>query len=123
MYSHWKHSEISMRRISVPQSMIDWYRNKDGHWYSIASFYYGEDNVRDNNGYFETHNQNFVRDDILKQIGMTYDELRTKDGFLKALRAVKEQGITYNDVKVTPYAALFNDKAAEQMAEQFGASY
>lgn len=46
-----------------------------------------------------------------------------KDGFLKALRAVKEQGITYNDVKVTPYAALFNDKAAEQMAEQFGASY
>lgn len=109
--------------LVVPQSMIDWYRNKDGHWYSIASFYYGEDNVRDNNGYFETHNQNFVRDDILKQIGMTYDELRTKDGFLKALRAVKEQGIIYNDVKVTPYAALFNDKAAEQMAEQFGASY
>lgn len=73
--------KISMPDLVVPQSMIDWYRNKDGHWYSIASFYYGEDgNVRDdNNGCFrKPTNWNFVRDDILKQIGMTYDELRTK---------------------------------------------
>lgn len=109
--------------LAVPQSMIDWYTNKDGHWYSIASFYYGDDNIKDNNGYYETHNQNFVRDDILKQIGMTYDDLHTKEGFLNALRAVKKQNITYNDVAVIPYAGLFNDKAAEQMAEQLGASY
>ena len=57
--------------LEVPQSMIDWYTAPDGHWYSIASFYYGDDNIAQNNGYYETHNQNFVRDDILKEIGMT----------------------------------------------------
>ena len=89
--------------LNMPQSMIDWYTAEDGHWYSIASYYYGEDNVAENNGYFETHNQNYVRDDILKQIGMDYDDLRTKQGFLAALRAVKEQNIQYNGQSVTPY--------------------
>ena len=109
--------------LVVPQSMIDWYTNKDGNWYSIASYYYGNDNIKDNNGYFETHNQNYVRDDILKQIGMTMDDLRTKEGFLNALRAVKSKGIEYNGVKVTPYMVLFADKAAEQVTEQLGGTY
>ncbi|MDY2654024.1 MAG: extracellular solute-binding protein [Eisenbergiella porci] len=108
--------------LVIPQSMIDWYTNKDGHWYSIASYYYGDDNIADNKGYYETHNQNYVRDDILKQIGMDYDDLRTKEGFLNALRAVKEQNIEYNGQKVVPYMVLFADKAAEQVAQQLGAS-
>ena len=108
--------------LSVPQSMIDWYTAKDGHWYSIASFYYGDDNIRDNNGYFETHNQNYAREDILQQIGMTYDDLTTKEGFLNALRAVKEQNIQYNGQTVVPYMVLFADKADTQVAQQLGAS-
>lgn len=108
--------------LAVPQSMIDWYTNKDGNWYSIASYYYGDDNIKDNNGFFETHNQNYVRDDILKQIGMTYDDLRTKEGFLNALRAVKEQNIQYNGQTVVPYMVLFADKADIQVAQQLGAS-
>lgn len=108
--------------LVVPQSMIDWYTAEDGHWYSIASFYYGDDNIAENNGYFETHNQNYVRDDILKQIGMDYDDLRTKEGFLNALRAVKEQNIQYNGQKVVPYMVLFADKADIQVAQQLGAS-
>ena len=108
--------------LAVPQSMIDWYTNKDGNWYSIASYYYGDDNIKDNKGFFETHNQNYVRDDILKQIGMTYDDLRTKEGFLNALRAVKEQNIQYNGQPVVPYMVLFADKADIQVAQQLGAS-
>lgn len=108
--------------LEVPQSMIDWYSAPDGHWYSIASFYYGDDNIAQNNGYYETHNQNFVRDDILKEIGMTYDDLRTKEGFLNALRAVKEKNIQYNGQPVVPYMVLFADKADIQVAQQFGAS-
>ncbi len=108
--------------LVVPQSMIDWYTAKDGNWYSIASYYYGDDNIKDNNGFFETHNQNYVRDDILKQIGMTYDDLRTKEGFLNALRAVKEQNIQYNGQSVVPYMVLFADKADIQMAQQLGAA-
>lgn len=108
--------------LVVPQSMIDWYTADDGHWYSIASFYYGEDNVEYNNGYFETHVQNYVRDDILKEIGMTYDDLRTKEGFLNALRAVKEKNIQYNGQTVVPYMLLFTELGAEHVAYQLGAS-
>lgn len=108
--------------LVVPQSMIDWYMAEDGHWYSIASFYYGDDNIVDNKGFFETHNQNYVRDDILKQIGMDYDDLRTKEGFLEALRAVKEQNIQYNGQTVIPYMVLFADKADIQVAQQLGGS-
>ena len=108
--------------LVVPQSMIDWYTAKDGNWYSIASYYYGNDNIKEHNGFFETHNQNYVRDDILKQIGMTYDDLRTKEGFLNALRAVKEQNIQYNGQPVVPYMVLFADKADIQVAQQLGAA-
>lgn len=108
--------------LVVPQSMIDWYTNEDGNWYSIASYYYGDDNIEENEGFYETHNQNYVRDDILKQIGMTYDDLRTKEGFLEALRAVKEQNIQYNGQPVVPYMVLFADKADIQVAQQLGAS-
>ena len=48
--------------LLVPQSMIDWYTAKDGNWYSIASYYYGDDNIADNQGYYETHNQYYVRE-------------------------------------------------------------
>ena len=108
--------------LVVPQSMIDWYTAEDGHWYSIASYYYGDDNIVDNKGFFETHNQNYVRDDILKQIGMDYDDLRTKEGFLEALRAVKEQNIQYNGQTVVPYMVLFADRADIQVAQQLGGS-
>lgn len=107
---------------AFPQSMQDWYTAADGHCYSIASYYYGDDNIVENNGFFETHNQNYVRDDILQQIGMTYDDLLTKEGFLSALRAVKEQNIQYNGQPVTPYMVLFADKADIQVAQQLGAS-
>ncbi|MEG1874573.1 MAG: hypothetical protein RR185_03310 [Angelakisella sp.] len=106
----------------VPESMMDWYTAKDGNWYAYTNFYYGDDNVPANKGFYETHNQNFARKDILDQIGMKADDMRTKEGFVKALRAVKEKGITYGGQKMIPYMALFADRADEQMAEQFGAS-
>ncbi|MEG0692080.1 MAG: hypothetical protein RR444_03255, partial [Oscillospiraceae bacterium] len=108
--------------FNVPKSMIDWYTAPDGNWYSYCNFYYGDDNTVENKGYYETHNANFARQDILDQIGMKLDDMRTKEGFLKALRAVKEKNISYKGQKVIPYMALFTDKADEQMAEQFGAS-
>lgn len=108
--------------LYAPQSQREWYTAEDGNWYSICNFYYGYDNVEENNGFFETHNQNFVRDDIMKQIGASYDDLRTKEGFLDTLRKVKEADITYNGNKVVPYMGLMTDRLAEQLAEQFGSS-
>lgn len=109
--------------FAVPQSMIDWYTAPDGNWYSVASFYYGDDNIKDNKGYYETHNQNFVREDLLNEIGMTKDDLRTKEGFLNALRAVKEKNLQYNGQQVVPYMGLFTDSRGDFfMAQQLGAS-
>jgi len=106
----------------VPKSMVDWYTAPDGNWYAYTNFYYGDDNVEANKGFYETHNQNFARKDILEQIGLSASDMRTKEGFIKALRTVKEQGMKYEGMKVIPYAVLMNDKADEQMALQFGAS-
>ena len=108
--------------LAVPQSMKDWYTAKDGQWYSIASYYYGDDNIADNKGFYETHNQNYVREDILNEIGMNIDDLQTKEGFLNALRAVKEKNIQYNGQTVVPYMVLFSDIADIQIAQQLGAS-
>ena len=108
--------------LAVPQSMRDWYTAKDGQWYSIASYYYGDDNIADNKGFYETHNQNYVREDILSEIGMSIDDLQTKEGFLNALRAVKEKNIQYNGQTVVPYMVLFSDIADIQIAQQLGAS-
>ena len=75
--------------MNVPQSMMDWYRNDDGHTYIIASYYYGEERTAPEfGGMYVTHNKNAVRVDILEQIGMTMDDLQTPDGMLAALRAV-----------------------------------
>lgn len=106
----------------APQSMIDWYTAPDGNWYAFTNYYYGDDNVAKNNGFFETHNENFVRKDILDKIGMELSDLRSKEGFIEALRKVKEEEIVYNEQKMIPYIAFFGDRADEQLAEQFGAS-
>lgn len=107
--------------FQVPQTMIDWYTAPDGNWYAFTNFYYGDDNVKENNGFYETHNQNFARKDILDQIGMKAEDMRTKEGFIKALRAVKDKGITYGGQKMIPYMVIM-DGADQHMAEQFGAS-
>ena len=84
--------------------------------------FYPRNWVADNKGFYETHNQNYVREDILSEIGMSIDDLQTKEGFLNALRAVKEKNIQYNGQNVVPYMVLFSDIADIQIAQQLGAS-
>jgi putative aldouronate transport system substrate-binding protein len=102
--------------LNVPQSMKDWYRASDGKWYGLASFYYGpERTTPEFGGAYATHNLNYARIDILDQIGMTLDDMKTKDGFLRALREVKNRNIRYNGRPMLPliggypiaYAAQF----------------
>lgn len=73
--------------LNVPQSQKDWYRNDDGKWYSLVSFYYGPERCTDEfGGFLVTHNSNFVRTDLLEQIGMSMEDLKTKEGFYEALK-------------------------------------
>ncbi len=101
--------------VNIPDSMKEWYRNEDGNWYSIASYYYGPERVNpEYGGYLGTHNNNYVRSDLLAQTGVPMEDLRTKEGLLTALRAAK--GLTYKGQAVIPYAGWWT----RNLAEQFG---
>jgi putative aldouronate transport system substrate-binding protein len=104
--------------LNVPQSMKDWYRAKDGKWYTIASYYYGPERTSaEFGGYYATHNLNYARQDILDQTGMRLENMKTKAGFLNALREVKRRNIQYGGKTVLPYIGA--DPA--NLAAQFGA--
>lgn len=101
--------------VNIPDSMKEWYRNADGNWYSIASYYYGKERVNEEfGGYLGTHNNNYVRTDLLEQTGISMEELKSKEGLLLALRAAK--GLTYKNQDVIPYSGWWT----QNLAEQFG---
>lgn len=104
--------------LNVPQSQKDWYRNDDGKWYSLVSFYYGPERCSDEfGGFLVTHNSNFVRTDLLEQIGMSMEDLKTKEGFYEALKKVKDEKMQYDGMDVIPLTGVY----ATNMAQQFGA--
>lgn len=101
--------------VNIPSSMKDWLRNPDGNWYAIASYYYGPERVNSEfGGFLVTHNNNFARQDLLDRINMSTDDLRTKSGFLTALRAVK--GLQYDGMDVVPFTGWWT----QNFAAQFG---
>ncbi|NBD25334.1 type 2 periplasmic-binding domain-containing protein [Paenibacillus glycinis] len=87
--------------FKVPQSMQDWFRNPDGHFYGYASFFWAKetfkegDSIRSNQGLY-------ARKDIMDQLGIKPEDFNTKDGLVAALRKVKESGTKYNGFTVTP---------------------
>lgn len=109
----------------VPKSMIDWYRASDGQWYRFVSFFSSEERVNDTyGGHSTSHNGNWVREDILEDIGMSVEDISTKKGFMEALLKVKEEQITYNGELVTPFVLdVWYGAVAVRFAEQFGVDY
>lgn len=103
--------------IQVPQGMIDWYRNKkDNQWYVLVGYFYDLEEAYERGGYIESHNMNFARKDIMEQLDIDPASMTTKEGFLEALRKVKEANIQYEGQTVIPYVA----DDVECLAEQFG---
>lgn len=111
--------------MDVMESMIDWYGAEDGHWYRFASFFSGEERVNEEyGGFLASHNSNWVRGDILEEIGMSVEDLQTKEGFMEALLRVKEQNIQYKGHTVTPFMfEVWYEAVVTRFAEQFGADY
>lgn len=97
-------------------SMEEWYKNKDGNWYVFASYYFDLDNVKERNGILPSHIMNFARFDIMNQLGITAEDMQTKDGFVDALKKVKEANLDYNGTPIIPF--MGND--VDALAEQFG---
>lgn len=102
---------------NIPDSMKEWYRNPDGNWYSIASYYYGPERVNEEyGGYLGSHNNNYVRTDLLKKIGGSMSGLRTKEGLLKALREAAE--MSWQGEQVIPFSGWWTQSIAEQFGMQ-----
>lgn len=105
--------------LNVPESMKNWYRNDDGNWYGVASYYYGDERTTEEfGGFYVSHTNNYVRTDVLEQIGMTLEEMETKEGFYNALKYVADNDVTYDGKVMTPYV----NANPEQLAKQFGAA-
>ncbi len=104
--------------VNIPDSMKEWYRNDDGNWYSIASYYYGPERVNEEFGGYigGVHNNNYVRADLMKQLGASWGDLKTKEGLLKVLREAK--GLTYQGEAVIPYSGWYTQNIAEQFGMQ-----
>lgn len=103
--------------LNIPQSQRDWYRNEDGKWYSAVSYYVGpERGNAEFGGSLVTHNNNYVRTDLLTELGLTMDDLKTKDGLYNTLKAVKDQKLQYNGLDVIPMTGAY----ALHLAQQFG---
>jgi len=87
--------------FQVPQSMQDWFRNPDGHFYGYASFFWAKetfkpgDNIRSNQGLY-------ARKDIMEQLGIKAEDFATKEGFESALRKVKDSAVKYDGFTITP---------------------
>lgn len=117
----WALDELSEKYapdLQVPQEMIDWYRNeKDNNWYALVGYFFDVEDTYARGGCIESHNMNFARKDIMDDLGIDPASMTTKEGFLSALRKVKEAGVEYQGQKVVPY--IGDD--IEFLAEQFGA--
>lgn len=103
--------------VNIPDSMKEWYRNEDGNWYSVVSYYYGPERVNSEfGGYQVTHNNNYVRWDLLEQTGVPMEKLNTKEGLLEALRSAKK--LTYKDQEIIPFSGWWTQNIAEQFGLQ-----
>lgn len=102
--------------INIPDSMKEWYRNDNGNWYSIISYYYGPERVnKEFGGYLGVvHNNNYVRADLMEELGADYETLLSKESVLEILR--KAKGLTYQGQQVIPYSGWYT----QNIAEQFG---
>lgn len=109
---------------SLPQSMLDWYRNENtGKTYAMANYFFAEEWMTDGT-ILTVHNRITARGDLMEQAGLTAEDFETKEGFKAALRTFKDSGITYNGFAVSPFmlGAATTAQSIEYWAEDFGAA-
>lgn len=107
--------------MKISASMHKWYEYKDGLLYGYPS-YFGA--VEDMEKYpdvvkYEYHNKFIVRKDLCDFLGIGLDEFSTKDGFISALKKVKEARITANGSVVAP-TYFYTQPHPLRIAQLFG---
>jgi len=85
----------------IPESMMKWYTYEDGNWYGFPNFYWAEEHLTEDN-YIKTNAGMIARKDIMTQLDIKEEDFNTQDSMVAALRKVKDAGMEYQGVNVTP---------------------
>jgi len=102
--------------FEVPQSIQDWYRNENGHFYGLPNFFYAEEQLTAEDT-LATHVSLSARKDIMDQLGIKPEDFNTKQGTIEALKKVRDAKLKYNGFDIIPaYIDHYN------LLEFFGAS-
>ncbi|MDQ8739026.1 extracellular solute-binding protein [Paenibacillus sp. LHD-38] len=101
--------------FELPQSIQDWYRNEDGHFYGLPNYFKAPEKMQEGD-FIPTHVTLRARQDIMDQLGIKEEAFNTKEGTLEALRKVRDANIEYNGFKVIP--SYFD---SYQLIQMFGA--
>ena len=107
--------------MTIPESMHTWYEYEDGKLYGYPS-YFGA--VEDMEKYpdivkYEYHNKLIVRKDLCDHLGIGLNEFATQDGFISALKKVKDARITVSGSVVAP-VYFYTQPHPLRIAQLFG---
>ena len=86
----------------VDGSVIKWHTKEDGNLYCIPNDAYGEDQMRET-GMTAATQTFLVREDLYEDMGSP--DMTTPEGFLEALRLLKNEYSTYKGEVITPFYA------------------
>jgi len=87
--------------FNVPQSMQDWFRNEDGHFYGYANYFWAKETFKPGDTIYSNQGL-YARKDIMEQLGIKPEDFNTKEGLVAALHKVKDSKTKYNGFDVTP---------------------
>ncbi len=107
--------------MEIPESMHTWYEYEDGKLYGYPS-YFGA--VEDMEEYpdvvkLEYHNKYIVREDLCERLGIKLTDFGTQDGFISALKKVKDARLTVNGSVVAP-VYFYTQPHPLRIAQLFG---
>ena len=90
--------------MKIADSIKSWYQYEDGKLYGYPSFYGAPEDMEKypDTVKYEYHNKLIVREDLCKKFGISLDSFSTQDGFIDALKKVKDASLTVNGSVVAP---------------------
>ncbi len=107
--------------MEIADSIKTWYAYEDGKLYGYPSFYGAPEDMEKypDTIKYEYHNKLIVREDLCQKLGIDTKDFSTQDGFINALKKVKEASYTVNGNVIAPLYFM-NQPHPLRIAQLFG---
>ncbi len=107
--------------MKIPESMHTWYEYEDGKLYGYPSFYGAPEDLEAYPDWvkLEYHNKLIVREDLCQRLGINVEDFSTQDGFIAALKKVREASLTVNGSVLEP-VYFYTQPHPLRIAQLFG---